>query len=279
MGTVRGTSSVFELKFREKAQLATGLMSIVAGSLFEHGAHGFRIGIAMRPEEAYGRGQYLYWREDDKSLVTSYRSSRARRLVVDPEMRARIETSPVGRRAASIIESGNRTELEEAIAKSLHWYSDAHRDDVMVMRFIKYWSCVEVYFSSKPEKITASVSIGLSAVLCHGCVEAFPPEEYSKLRKRIVEMYRKRSKATHRANFDHVKERDVADLSQWVSWLILNSLVLAESGFRSTSEMNAWADSEHQRRSPRWTQLRALAQRIYSYTNYFKAFLRRVFSR
>jgi hypothetical protein len=87
------------------------------------------------------------------------------------------------------------------------------------------------------------------------------PEEYNKLRKRIVGLYKQRSKATHRAAFNHVTERDAADLSQWVSWLILNSLIFVENGISSTNQMKAWTQAVHRRNRPEWSWLRALPER------------------
>lgn len=261
-GTVRATAKVAVVKFRERAQLITGLISIVAGSMYENGAHGFRIGIAMSPEEAHGRAKYISWREDNKSLVTTYQFSRGQRLTIDPERRADLEASILGQRATSIIESTTRSELEEAIARAIHWYSDAHRDEVFVMRFLKYWSCVEAFFSSSKKKITAAVSIGLAATLTHGHFKAAPPEQYSKLRKQVVRLYGLRSQAAHRAAYDHITEKEVADLSQWVSWLILNALVFVDRGANTTSQLSKWTNAVHRRNSRAWGWLRSLGDRV-----------------
>jgi hypothetical protein len=249
-GTVRGTEPVANRRFREKAQLATGVLAIVAGSAYERGAHGFRIGIAMSPEEAYGRAVYLSWSETDKSLVVTYQGPRAQRLTVDSEMRADIEASLVGKQAFAILEKSNRSELEEAIVGAMHWYSDAHRDEVLVMRFLKYWSCIEVFFSGERDGITAAVSTGLAATLTHGHIDVAKPSQYHELRKRVSAMYNQRSKATHRAAYGHIGEKEVSDLSQWVSWLIINAMMFVHHGFRSTKQMTAWSKDVHLRNSP-----------------------------
>ncbi len=247
-GSVRGTYNVSKQKFREIAQLATGMLAIVAASLFERGAHGFRIGIAMSPEEMYGRAEYVSWSETDKALTVTLQFTRAQHLAIDTRMRMNIEASIIGKRAFSIIESQHRTDLEEAIVRAVYWYSDAHRDETAVMRFLKYWSCIEAFFSGDRDEITKSVSIGLAATLTHSSLNFCEPKEYLSLKRRIAHLYAPRSKAAHRAAYGHVSDRDVSDLSQWVSWLIVSAIAFVERGATTCTQVRDWAyrvDSQH----------------------------------
>jgi hypothetical protein len=245
VGTTRGTDRVALKRFREKANLATGVVSIVAASLYERGAHAFRIGVALTPEESYGRGKYLSWNEPDKKLVVTLKFSRAQLLRLDSKIKEHLESSVVGKRAFSILESQSRSDIEEAVVRAIQWYSDAHRDEVPVMRLLKYWSCVEAFFSDTDRKISASVSIGLAAILTHGHVQAFPRADYHSVRRRIGKLYDQRSKATHRAIYDHVTFSEVAELSQWVSWLILTAIIFIEQGARATLQLKGWSHNVH----------------------------------
>lgn len=240
IGTTRGTDRIAKEEFRNRAHLATGMLAIIAASRFEHGAHGFRVGTVMTPEEAYGRAQYLSWSENEKALAITHQFTRAQPFSVDPDMLKNIEDSVIGKRAFEILESEQRNDLEQAIVNSVHWYSDAHRDEVLVMRLLKYWSCIETFFSGDQQQITKSVAAGVAATLTHGGLGFAPPDDYVDLRRRLTKLYGLRSRAAHRASFGHVSTRDAADLSQWISWLILTAIAFVERGTQTTEQLASW---------------------------------------
>ena len=55
VGSTRGTLKVATEKFRNKAELAAGLLAAHAAARYEGGASAFRIGIVMKPEHSYAR--------------------------------------------------------------------------------------------------------------------------------------------------------------------------------------------------------------------------------
>jgi hypothetical protein len=65
-------------------------------------------------------------------------------------------------------------------------------------------------------------------------------KEHTTLVKRIVGLYKKRSSATHRAFHRHVTDADAAELSQWTSWMIYNSLLLTLQGITTLSALRQW---------------------------------------
>lgn len=145
-------------------------------------------------------------------------------------------------RALAILQASDRTELEEAISRAVYWYSDAHRDPVLVMKLVKYWSCVEAFFSFENQKITHAVSAGLASILVFGGFRFVPPSEYSTLKKQITNLYSLRSRAVHRGSHQHTTEEDVAQFSQWVSWMIISMVVLVEQGYTTLKEVKAQID-------------------------------------
>lgn len=109
------------------------------------------------------------------------------------------------------------------------------------MKLIKYWSAVETFFSTDEEKITRSVSVGLTGVLVYGGYAFVPEAEYMDFKKRVVQLYALRSRALHRASYDHVTDHDVDNLSKWVgqcssTWCRLWSADTRQS-HRSRSEL------------------------------------------
>jgi len=246
-GEVTGTLRIARAKFQAGAQLATGVLTVLAAALYQYGAHAFRIGIAMTPEESYGEASFLTWTDKNPSPSITFQYAKSQPLIVDPDMRTRLEHSPLCTRAFTILDSDNRNDLEDAIVHALYWYSDAHRDLLTEMRLLKYWSCVETFFSSKT-KTTQAVTQGLAACLVFGEFRLPAAGEYTTFKRRLTKLYDQRSRATHEAEYGHVSDRDAADFSQWVSWMLLNMITLSEHGYTTVDSVKAWAraiDAEH----------------------------------
>ncbi|HNG82878.1 MAG TPA: HEPN domain-containing protein, partial [Burkholderiaceae bacterium] len=88
----------------------------------------------------------------------------------------------------TIFETEERTPLQEAIARAFHWFADAHRDPTPVMQFVKYWTCIETFFSNDRDEITKSVSIGIAAVLVFGGYEFVPQGDYARVKRRAANL-------------------------------------------------------------------------------------------
>lgn len=241
-GTTRGTPSVAEQKFSEQATLTVGMLAITAASMYERGASGFRIGIVMTSEEAIGRSVWFSWCERDLSLTTHYASPKGQPFPVNKALGDESDIVRMINRAVAILQANNRTELEEAIARAVYWYSDAHRDPVLVMKLVKYWSCVEAFFSFENEEITHAVSAGLASILVFGGFRFVPPSEYSAIKKQIVDLYGLRSRAVHRGSHQHTTERNVAQFSQWVAWMIISMVALVGQGYTTLKEVKVQTD-------------------------------------
>ena len=235
MGSVRGTSDTSKERFIERCRLACGLLAVNVASMYELGSYGFRIGVISTPEEGHGRALSLSWKDVDRELYISSKSVRAQRFSVNLELRAAITESTIGRRAIDVLESENRTPLEQAWIRALFWYSDAHRDQTPVMRFLKFWSCAEA-FSASHTDISESVAFGLAAIVVYGDFRSPEPPEFRELKKKLKNMYAQRSKATHRASYSHVSDKDVADLSQWIAWMLLSMVAFSCQGITTPDE-------------------------------------------
>lgn len=238
-GVVRGTARVAKQKFSELATLTAGVLAITAASMYEFGATAFRIGIVMTPEDAAGRSVWFSWREAGRSLTTHYAFPRAQLFPINTAISTESDLTRMIHRALDIVQARERTELEEAIARAVYWYSDAHRDSVQVMKLVKYWSCVEAFFSLENEEITHAVSAGLTSILVFGGFQFVSPPEYNSVKKRIVKLYSLRSRAVHRGSHEHATERDVAQFSQWVAWMIITMVALTERGYTTLKEVKA----------------------------------------
>lgn len=138
-GTTRGTPRVAQQKFSDQAALTVGMLAITAASMYELGASGFRIGIIMSPEEAIGRSVWFSWPERTHSLTTHYASPKGQMFAVNKALRDESDMVRIIYSTFTILQQANgRTELEEAIARAVYWYSDAQRDSILVMKLVKY---------------------------------------------------------------------------------------------------------------------------------------------
>jgi hypothetical protein len=236
MGSVRGTSDMSKERFIEFCRLACGLLASNAASMYELGSYGFPIGVITTPEEGHGRALSLSWKDTDRELRISSKSVRGQPFKINRELRATITESTIGRRAIYMMESENPTPLEEAWVRALFWFSDGHRDQTPVMRFLKLWSCAEVFFSASQTDISESVSFGLAATVVYGDFRSPEPPEFQGLKKKLKNMYGQRSRATHRAAYSHVSDKDVADLSQWIAWMLLGMVAFSCQGITTADE-------------------------------------------
>ncbi|CAN7157797.1 hypothetical protein [Mesorhizobium sp. LjNodule214] len=66
--------------------------------------------------------------------------------------------------------------------------------------------------------------------------------EYDEIKKKIGDLNDVRSQAIHRAAHRHVTERDVAQFSQWVAWMIMEMVNLSERGYTTLSQIKREAD-------------------------------------
>lgn len=237
IGSSLGTASIAQEKFRAQAELAVGMLAVSAASIFKQGASAIRIGVAMSDKEAYGRSGWLSWMERERDLMMHLGGLGSQTFKIDADLVRQFNDAGVFARAFALFQTEARTPLEEAITRAVHWYSDAHREAVPVMKLVKYWSCVEAFFSADKNRILQSVTTGLAAVLVFGGFEFVPLTAYAATKKRIVKLYDLRSLAVHGASLRHVSELDAANLSQWVAWMLLNMVSFVERGYTQVEQI------------------------------------------
>ena len=237
-GSVRGTARIAEQKFSDQATLAVGVLAIAAASMYEFGASKFRIGIEMNPDNVGNRVSWFSWSNTTRSLAAHYVSPSGQLLPVDELMSQSSDMVAMLHLTLSIVQGdGEQTELDEAIERAVFWYSDAHRDSVLVMQFIKYWSCVEAFFSIDKNDITEAVTSGLAAQMIFGGFHFVPVENYQKLKAEMAKFYGLRSQAMHRAFHNKITGKDTARFSQLVAWLIISMVGLVTQGYTKLDDV------------------------------------------
>jgi hypothetical protein len=96
MGAAQGTAVVSKERFVARCKLACGLLAIVVASMYERGAHGFRIGVITTPEEGHGRAISLSWTDAKGGLSVHSKFVGSQPFKINAELGADIGQSPVG---------------------------------------------------------------------------------------------------------------------------------------------------------------------------------------
>ncbi|AUX79048.1 HEPN domain-containing protein [Sinorhizobium fredii] len=242
LGSAYGTAKVARRVFSEHAALTIGLLAIAAAAKYEQGAAGFRISTGMTAEDALGRSAWMSWDESEKALSTHYTFPRGQPFAVDAELSQDSDGMRMIEIAFSILDKSEKTEVELAIERAVYWFYDAHRDSALVMRIVKYWSCVEAFFSIERERITHSVSSGLTSVLTFGGFRFVDVDHYRETKNAISRLYELRSQAVHRGDHRHVTEENVAQFSQWVAWMIMEIISLSDCGYTTLQQLKSEVD-------------------------------------
>ena len=236
-GSARGTPHVAARRFRTLSDLVAGLLAVAAAVLLKSGATRIFISPNMTGHDSHGDATWFSWEEPSANFTIHRSGIRGVPFEIDSDLREQLYQVSTIATAMRIFETEMRTPLEETIARGFHWFADAHRDPTPVMQFVKYWSCIETFFSIDEEEITKSVSIGVAAVLVFGGYEFAPREEYSNVKKRVTSLYGLRSRAVHRASRSHITESDVAELSRYAAQLLINAVSFVERGYQRPDEI------------------------------------------
>jgi len=233
-GTEQGTPSVARRKYLEKAGRVAGLLSLAAASCVEWGATPFCVTPVVASAQNSRSAIWLSFPDDSKMLTVHHNFGDNRQVLkISDEFYKQLEEGDWFSRLVELINRQPRNEVEEALLRAIYWFSDAQRDPVREMQLVKFWSCIECFFSfeRKKTKATDSVIKGLAAVMVLGGYQFVAVAEHKSLKKRINALYEKRSIAVHDAQYGHVTQRAVADLSRWAAWLIINVMALGVHGY------------------------------------------------
>lgn len=236
-GCVRETPRVAERRFRTLADLVAGLLAVAVSVLSKSGAIRVFISPNMTGHDSQGDATWFSWVAENAGFNIHRSGLRGVPFEIDMSLRDQLYQASTLQTAMRILESESRTPLEESIARGFHWFADAHRDPTPVMQFVKYWSCIETFFSIDQEEITKSVSIGVAAVLVFGGYEFVPQDDYAKVKRRVADLYGLRSQAVHRASRTHLTELDVAELSRYAAQLLINMASFVDQGYQRPGEI------------------------------------------
>lgn len=242
-GVVSGSQNYAQKLFFEHARKFSSVIAIAVASESRWGASNIRIEPNIEGARSGGPATWFSYPHDTKAIRVSWTYGQLSPTLVTNEILNDLDHntdwfSPL----LELLLKSPTTETESAIHRAIYWFYDAQADHTHEMRFVKFWSCVECFFSFESTKTTSSIIDGLSSVLVYGGYHFIEPDKETVLRRRINSLYELRSQSVHDARHGHVTERDVADISQWTAWLIITMLKLSESGYKTRAQIKEVTD-------------------------------------
>ena len=138
---------------------------------------------------------------------------------------------------ASLPDLQDRSEIQNAIIRSIYWFADAYGDRNPTMQFVKLWSCAECFFAIDKEGVTDLNAKGFAAILTFAGFRIIDVKDYPDFKRRIKNLYGSRSEAIHRASFGHIQTSDLDDLSHWIAWIIISMVALSQRGYRTLRQV------------------------------------------
>ncbi len=237
VGPSRGSNDVAFERFEYRVSITVGLLAIYGAIRYKGAIWRSRVRAVISPLENRSAVLMLRWERggENPSLTRLWGSEQD--LTLDSASVAYLTNACFLKQLASLPDREDRTDLQDAIIRSVYWFADAYRDPNKTMKFIKLWSCAECFFAIDKEQVTELNAKGLAAVLAFAGFNIVDVKEYAGFKNRVKRLYGLRSEAVHRASFGHIQIPDLNDLSLWIAWLIISMVFLSERGYRTLRQV------------------------------------------
>jgi len=229
-GKSEGSPAVALRKFEHRSALTVGLLAVCGALLYKGAIWRSHVRLASSPS-SQAAWSILCWEQGGAEPRVINGSEGTQSLPLSAESIVYLRRVCFLDRIMALLQEGQRTEVQDAIVRALYWFGDAHGDRNPTMQFIKLWTCVECFFAIEETEITEANARGIATLLTFAGYGIIEPKDYLKFKRRLKFLYKLRSKAIHRAEFDVVEDADLEELSYWVAWMIVSMVALAERGY------------------------------------------------
>ncbi|MEN6334636.1 MAG: hypothetical protein ABFE01_10260 [Phycisphaerales bacterium] len=237
IGQEVGSKSVAQEKFYYHADMCLSVLCLYACLLFRDSIHHTRVRLVNVCFGAYGQASCIRWDVANKTLFFTRYYRTERDLSLDDKQLAYLKQTCFFDELVAIIEKDDRNQLEDAIAKAIHWFGDACNDKENVGKWIKLWSCIECFFSGNLADITESNARGVATLLYYGGYRLPEFDDYAELKAKVKSFYAERSKAVHSAVYTHINSTMLSDFSHIVAWAIIVMTSLSTRGYTCLAEI------------------------------------------
>lgn len=230
IGSEEGSKKQIQQRFDYQTNLITSFLNICFQTVNKKSIFSYRIQVLNSSSTHKSRQPRLQWKNTCEGNSFSYAFPSFSIAEIDSELLEYFRENLFFDSFFNILQSKEKTEVQDAIIKAVYWYCEATKDNNATMKFIKLWSCIECFFSITDTKISESNAKGLACILVYGGYGIYDVNSYNELKIKIKKLYAKRSKALHRAYWSNIENIDVIELANWSAWLIISALGLSVVG-------------------------------------------------
>ena len=242
LGIERGSSSVAQEKFFHNAELSLSVLRLYSCALYRKAIQRINIRLINDCAHSYGTASSFGWDDSEKSLIFTRYFKSEHDFKIEPELLDYLSSVCFFKEFSNLIDKQNRNELEDAVVKSLFWIGEAQKDRSHAAAWVKLWSCVECFFTLGEEEITERNARGISSILVYGGYSHEKYDDYDQLKKKMKKYYRLRSKVVHRAEYTHIDQILLEELSFIVAWVIITMISLLNRGYTTLAQVQEQAE-------------------------------------
>jgi hypothetical protein len=238
IGSATGSADIATEKFKYRAVLTVGILAVCGAILFKGSIWRSRVRAAVSPLEHRRPVSSLRWEIGGNNPTLSRNWGAEVDLPLSSKSVTYLREQCFLNQLSFLPDKSDRSQLDDAIIRSLYWFADAYRDRTEIMQFLKLWTCAECFFSIKNKGLTELNANGIAVILTFGGYNIVDIHNYAELKKSIKRLYGLRSKALHRAHFGHIGTKDLNNLSYWIAWVIISMVALTERGYKTLRQVH-----------------------------------------
>jgi hypothetical protein len=208
--------------------------------LYENGSYSLSVNYVMEPRNAITAVDWFSWSERS-NYITYHRHFMPQKIELSGFFLEYVLKEGEIRNLNRIVCKGDPTSLERSIQTALLWSYEANNDDLLTARFVKYWTCIELFFPNSQRAVRETIAAGLSSILIFGGIDMIPTSEITKTYKEITRLYNLRSRAIHGGSHESITTNDVMTLSRWIGWLLMTMSSFTRRGYTDARQVEAQA--------------------------------------
>lgn len=237
LGSEKGSSAVAQEKFFHNAELLLSIFRLFSCAFYGRAIHNINIRLINNCSHAFGPASCFGWPNSTKSISFTRYFRSEQDFKINKDLLEHLIADCFFKELHSLIDKQDRTEVEDAVIKSLYWIGEAQKDPSPAAAWLKLWSCLECFFTLGDDEITEKNARGISSILLYGGYLHDKYDDYDKVKKKIKNFYKLRSKIVHRAEFTHIDLILLEELSYISAWIIVSMVSLADRGYTTLSQV------------------------------------------
>tara|TARA_B110000211_G_scaffold99557_2_gene115937 strand:+ start:8710 stop:10038 length:1329 start_codon:yes stop_codon:yes gene_type:complete len=243
LATETGSLDVASDKFKHRAKINLSILKVLICAHIKGGFTHTHINLKSSKSFKYQNSSLVGWCSEG-SLHTSRSASPRHEFPLTIERLEQFNFEQLFQKLSCIASKNKKNELEQAIEKSIYWFSEAQSDSCLASSFLKLWSCLECFFSITLDEITERNARGIASLFIYGDInmqltDISELQDYASLKSTIKKYYQLRSAVAHRAEYRKISEHVTILLSYIVCSIILSITCLAYRGYESLERIAA----------------------------------------